>query len=198
MQRQQPEEMTSMFSLDSYRQSLRVMERISDVVSMSVEVFLRTNFGARYMNLHAGLAALLILFWPIFFPQDDPLPMLLFLVGYLLMLARARAARLAKRLQGKPDEVHSRYNGTPRLCRWMSRTSEAAIKSHVEPVVVLGLGVVLAGLSPPLGCYLVFAGLCLKATNSFIEAREQARTQDIRDMLIEQQLASERMRRWGS
>ncbi|MGH7242384.1 MAG: hypothetical protein ACREJD_03080 [Phycisphaerales bacterium] len=197
MRQQQDNEAPGMFSMQSHRNTIQWVALIALAGSVSLEVFLRKGFGSRYLHMQAALAMLLILFWPLLFQHDDPLPMVWFLGAYLLMLARARAARLTTKLGRSEDLVHSRYNGTPRLCRWMPRTSENAVKSFVEPALAVGLGIVLAGLNQSLGCYLVFAGLCMKVNHSFMEAREKVRTLDMRDMLIEQQLAVERFRGYG-
>lgn len=193
-QQPQQSEMTGVFSMESYRNAFGWITLIASVGSVSLEVFLRRGFGSRYLHTQAALAVLLILFWPLFFPDRDLAPMFWFLLAYLFMCARARAARLAKWLRGREDNTHSRYNGRPWLCSLMPSTPELAIKGKIEPTLALCTGIVISGLNEPLGCYLVFAGLCMGINFSVLQARDRARMLDLRDSLIEQQLAVERFR----
>lgn len=197
MQRQQQDQTPNMFSPESFRNTLNWLSLVALAGSVTLEVFFRKGFGSRYLHLQAGLGALLILLWPALFPHDAPEPMALFFLGYLLMLARARSENRALMATGRQHCVHSRYNGEPRLIRWMPKAPESFIKGYVEPFAAIGLGVALSALNQPLGCYLVFAGLCMRMNQTLMEARDNTRTLDMRDMLIEQQLAAARLRRHG-
>ena len=121
----------------------------AQVLSAPVEVFLRTRFGRRYFGFPSFLALFAVPMWMLFWPGEDPRPIMIFWALYVLMQLRARIEGLWMVARG--DIVHTRYNGWPCLSRIFKRMSEQTIKGTIEPWLVIAVGMVTLGVSRPLG-----------------------------------------------
>ncbi len=181
---------------DGLRNAIALIVFIARAFALSVEVCLHrtSTFGERYVGLQAGAALLLIFFWPALCePGHDPDPMLTLLGLVFCLLIGIRSRIAIRRRRGGP-QPHSYYSGTPWLMRFTGRMSEAKVKSEVEPFFVAAVGGLMLALSPPLGGYLIFAGLGLLITTNLGKEYERTRALDMNDAQIEQRNIVERFR----
>lgn len=186
----QPEQGPGFF--ERMRNAAAVLALICQVLAVSSEVFLRGRFGSKYLGIHAGLAAVAILFFGVFFPHDDPQPLFRFFVAYLFMCFLCRLGGIRRALKGHRE--HSRYNGKPLLSMLLPRVPETTIKGMIEPALVLTVGVLFMPVSEPLGTYLLLSAIGLAGMNSMIEMHSRQRAQEMYDAFLDQRLLTERFR----
>jgi hypothetical protein len=79
--------------------------------AVSVEVFLRREFGWNYIGAKGALVLLLVPMFMLLWPEHDLRPLFWFLCTYLVMCAVARAQAWRRRSHG--DANHSYYSGWP-------------------------------------------------------------------------------------
>jgi len=158
--------------------------------AVSLEVFLHSRFGERYLGLQAALAVLLIiLFQSVIYPEAENAPMHAFLPAYLIMCVVARIGMFWRRWFGK-ELVHSQYTGKPHLSRIFKKISEATIKK-IEPVLVFILGWAVPG---GLGAYLMLSSVCLLFSVLISLAHDRQRILDLRDSSLDQLDIAEKFR----
>jgi hypothetical protein len=173
------------------RTGLNWIAFISRTGAVTVEVFLHSRFGERYIAMEAVAALVLIPVFGLFWPDSDVLPLMQFMGVYLFMCLMARIGVTARRLRGNGE--HSRYTGYPHLVR-MFGLPEVAVKRFVEPIVVAFAGAVANPLNEPLGGYLMFAAVCLFISTNLDDMWTRTRAIDVHDAVIEQQMAARRFR----
>lgn len=164
----------------------------AQALAAPVEPILRSRFGSRYFGLPAFLGFLAVPLWMLFWPGEDPGPLLTFWAVYIIMQLRARIGCVW--MAAKGDIVHTRYNGRPRLARLFKRTPGHKIKSAVEPWLVVLTGVLMLGVSEPLGSFLMASGFSLMLVASVIESVERSRALTMHDAWLEQQDQAARFR----
>ncbi|MCE9592333.1 MAG: hypothetical protein K8S99_17650 [Planctomycetes bacterium] len=179
--------------MDQWRSGMSCIVFFARSLAVSVEVFLRRGFGERYIGLQAAVAMPIILFFGVFFPEDDPGPMLWFLLAYLVMCVRARIDGFRRRRRGELRS-HSFYNGWPRLARVNPKFTESQVKRKTEPLLVLAVGYLVWQLNRPLGMYLILSAAALFLVAVLTERYERARAMDMNDAVIEQHRLAERFR----
>jgi len=189
MQEQQPKGWTP---IEDARKGANVLMLVAQVLAAPIEVFLRVRFGSRYFGVPSAIAILALPLWMMFFPYEDPRPLLVFWGLYILMQLRARIECL--RMVSHGEYVHSRYNGAPRLRSFCRRTPERTIKVCHETVFVCLAGLLMMPASQALGSYLVAAGIASGLLGSTIEAVDRARAIELNDAWIEQQTTADRFR----
>lgn len=165
---------------------------VARTVAAPVEVLLRTRFGSRYFGLPSLLALFGLPMWMLFWPDEDPRPILGFWLIFLVMQLRARLEIV--RMLRRREYVHTRFNGRPRLASLFKRTAEERIKGEIEPWLTIAGGVLAWGLSEALGSYLMAAGFSLGIIAGTMESVERARALAVNDALIEQKALAERFR----
>jgi hypothetical protein len=171
---------------------------LSQVLEASVVVFLRRGFGRRYFGGQAVAVFPLVLVYSVFWPRQDPRPLMGFLVAYLLACAWSRIDTIRRERRGEIQ--HSHYNGTPTVLLWRvfkGWLSERAAKAIVEPLAVAGIGILLLPYMEPLGFYLVIAAQGMLVSTGFARAYEQQRLMNARDAYLEQRHLAERFREGG-
>lgn len=176
--------------------ALGILSWVCGAFAVSVEVFLHRpgTFGDRYLRGQAALAAVIILLWPALCnPSHDAEPMLIFFLLYLMFLFGIRARIGLRRRRNEPPP-HSYYTGTPRLMRLVGRTPETKVKGGLEPLIVCMIGVLMLGVSPPLGGYLMMASAGLAISVGVAVEHERRRTLDLHDSFLEQRGIAERFR----
>ena len=164
----------------------------AQALAAPVEPILRTRFGRCYFGVPAFIGFLAVPMWMLFWPTEDPGPLLTFWAVYIAMQLRARIECVW--MAAKGDIVHSRYNGRPRLARLFRRMPEHRIKSAVEPWLVIFTGMLMLGVSKPLGSYLLASGFSLMLVASVIEHVERSRALTMHDAWQEQQDQAARFR----
>lgn len=182
--------------MDTMRQRMNIMATIAGVFTTFAEVtFFRKGFGERYMQGFRPLLVVpLILLWPIFWPQEDPMLVLLLLPMYLISCGINRIATLRRRAKGGP-RVHSYYNGVPRLWRpTTSRLDETTFKSRVEPLVMLGMGIAALIISPPLGWFFIWTAIAMGIHANLLTMSDRQQALDLTDAAIDSELLVARAR----
>lgn len=164
----------------------------AQVLAAPVEVFLRVRFGRHYFGAPSAIALLAIPMWHLFWPGEDPDPLMAFWLLFIVMQLRARIEGIAMVARG--DVRHTRFNGEPRLARVFKKMPQEKIKANIEPLVVIGVGVGLLEYSPPLGSYLIAAGCSLAVVAGVIEKLNTARALQLHDVWLEKQHEAERFR----
>ncbi len=177
---------------DKARTGLSWIAFIAQTGAVTVEVLLHRRFGVRYLNYQSAAGLVLIPVFGLFFEGQNIRPLILYWWIYLFMLI---VARLGILLRGKRTmDTHSRYTGEPRLFRIKSPDRELKIKSFHEPLVVFLFGLFFLNLNDALGCYLLFAALCLLIKTRLEASINDAMDWDTRDALNEQRQRMDRMR----
>lgn len=178
--------------LENGRACVSWIAYISQVLEISVAVFLRRGFGRRYLGTQAALVVPLILLYSAFWEGHDVTPLFMFLGLYVCgWLANS------KEKAGKDEMVHSRYTGTPELLRirvFRGRLSEQTAKRVVEPLIVCLVGVCTLSHSEPLGTYLILAGIGTMISVGLTIAHEEKMLMETRDAYLAQQNIAERFR----
>lgn len=152
--------------------------------SLPLEVMLHRNFGSRFFAMKGARACLFMVVWPVLFPRSSPLPMLLFLLLFLIALNKARLD--AWRRERRGEISHSRYSGFPVLCIKHPTWSEITVKRYVEP----GLAIVFGALTIPafnqaLGAFLIAGGMAMAMSVGAQLKLEKERRRDLQDALID-------------
>ena len=160
--------------------------------STAMEVILHRNMGHRYLGFQAVAVLLLVPLHTLFMETRDPELTAWFLLFYVLLCFAQRCNMWDRRSRGEYE--HSQYNGYPWLRGEKSNVSEIAFKTWVEPVIVVGGGLLLCGLDRAFGSFIVTCGasMCIKGLVS-LQLRA-AETSDMRDSMIEQQQRVDRFR----
>lgn len=181
--------------MDGMRRNMNIGASIAGVFATFAEVtFFRTGFGERYMQGFRPLLVIpLILFWPIFWPQEDPTLVLLLLPMYLISCGINRIAGLRRRAKGGP-QIHSYYNGHPRLWRPTSKLDETTFKCRVEPMVMLGMGIGALIISPPLGWFFVWTAIAMGIHTNLLNMSDRQQALDLADAAIDGELLAARAR----
>lgn len=189
---QQPEQAQLGWSpIRDAKVSANVLMLVAQGIASPMEVILRGGFGRQYFGIPAAIGVFVIPAWTVFFPRDDPKPLIGFWLFYLACQFYARVTGcLPSRRAG-----HSRYNGRPRLSILLPRVPEHAIKSIVEPALTIGAGLALLEVSPPLASYLITAGVCLSMAAGTLHALHRARATQLHDQWIEQRQLADTFRR---
>ncbi len=160
--------------------------------SAPVEVLLRTGFGQNYFGLPALFSLLLIPLWGTFFPDCSLTPLFGFWWGYVAMMLVARIDQFRRSSRGEVE--HTRYSGLSRLHRLFPRASELVVKGSLEPVLVLIVGFGILAVSPPLGSYLIVAGISMMVTVRIAIMDDRRRLQELSDAAIEQRQLAQQFR----
>jgi hypothetical protein len=160
--------------------------------AVTVEVFLHSRFGERYIGGQAAAAVVLIPCFGMLFPEHDIRPLVYFLGSFLVTCFLQRVDIMRRLRRG--DREHSMYNGFPRFLRKSRAYREQPIKETWEPTLVFIVGSLLLKFSQPLGLYLMFTAFCLMSSNRIIREVEARRLADLHDALFEQRLTMERLR----
>lgn len=158
----------------------------------SIEVFIRANFGERYLGLQAAAVFLLVPIYCGVKQATDYGMMSLYLFIYLFLCFVHRQTIRRRRRRGL--SCHSYYDGTPalwKLCPWCS---ELTVKRYAEPAVVITSGLLLIPASEPVGMYLLIGGLCMGFSTGVCCVQQDVRLLDLNDSILDQQILAERLR----
>lgn len=169
-----------------------LMDLVIRSLAVSAEVYLHRCFGARYLGASAFLALIIIPFFAVPFPGENPGLLYVFAAFYCMLLLWNRLARAGQPSPG--PRVHTHYNGQPRLLRLLPFLGEQTIKYTVEPLFTFLMGALALKTCKPLGLYLMVSGLALAATNVVNKARAREQLDDLTDSYLEQKDLAERFR----
>lgn len=161
----------------------------------TVEVFLHKRFGHRYLGPHSLIPFPIMFFYAAYWAGEgyDIGPISAFMFLYALALPLAMLGAAIAQWRGKVE--HSRYNGLPRFFKASTTKKELRIKEVYEPLLVILLGCYLTDLySPPVGLWLVLAGICMAGVNSQLRQWQNQQDWDMQDAMIEQRFRMEEAR----
>lgn len=175
-----------------FRVAYAFAEFICGQFAKTIEVFFRHDFGERYFNIinlygssfTFGLYA--IFAGTLLAGEGEGKEILgLFLFGFIIVGIVHQLKAVAMKRKGR--RWHSRYPGTSYLASVLN-LSPYIIQRYIEPTIAIAAGYLLYNtLNRPLGLWLVFAGLCLAATEQINAARVRNRILDAIDAQIEAQ-----------
>jgi hypothetical protein len=177
--------MTGMRSKDAFMLLINAM-------AISLEVFMHRDFGGRFISQQALVAAFLIPGYSLFWDERSLVPMACF---YLLFVVFAviNAIRAYRRMR-RGQSSHSRYSGRPKVLKAFPRLSEEKAKAYIEPLLALGVGLILLDVNQPFSVFLCFAGTCMHISARETERSMRRRAMDMNDAVCEQQDVAERFR----
>lgn len=179
--------------LEDANQGLTVLFAVARTWAISLEVFLHREMGVRYPGLLGPAVLLLVPVYGCCWEGYNLVPLCLFLLAFLAMCFRHRIC-VWRRSARNQVQGHSYYNGFPLLCRRFPALPEALVKQWIEPGLMLGIGIAVTALNPPLGTYFLGGGIALAVTNGLAHGLRKQQALDMQDSLIEQQLLAERFR----
>lgn len=144
-------------------------------------------FGARLMCL----GWLLVPVFPMCVMPCDPRPVYYFWIATsVLMVIHRIRHRMLRRRGYRP---HSQFMGFSRLA-WLWRND---CHSTSEAVWTSGIGLILAGPFPPLGWYLVWAGLAMAVSTGYAAEQQRSMLRRVLDAKREQEWLQEQIKRMG-
>ena len=187
-----PNEQSQSPHTDGFKMTANFLTFVARSISTTVEVFLHTGFGSKYLHLQGAAALVILMLYTGLWPGHSPYPMLIFFWLYVIKCFRARMESARQASRG--ELVHSLYSGLPRLCRRFPRLNELTVKSKIEPVLVTVVGLLLMPLSAPLGVYLFYAGIVLGLSVNAAVAYDKAKDQQAIDSILEARRHAESVR----
>lgn len=151
---------------------IRLAKTSIPLIGLTLEVFLRHNFGKRYIYSQMEFGIFLI--FPLFMIQR-PIPYLIFLVCALVMslahrlmnwLSYATGTRLREYRAPNAENLYLEdspyYPGTSwRFWGWIGLTDQYTIQLYAEPLLSILLGVALLTFNGGLGGWVIIAGICM-------------------------------------
>jgi hypothetical protein len=161
-----------------------------EAVAISIEVFLRSGFGCRYIGLQALLAAVVMpLYAMLIGPHAAPIMWL-----WLLFMCFALGEWLKSlRKSWRGGTTHSWYSGRSRIITENQQRSEVDVKKWMEPCFVLCVAICIK--NAPVRVYLCFAAMCLFIIAHRAESWIRRQVTDMNDAVLVQQDIAERFRR---
>jgi hypothetical protein len=164
-------------------------------LAVSIEVFLHRagSFGERYVGTQSSIALVLIGFFPVFWPTEDPRPILWFDAAFFLRCMMIRTCTIVRRIRGR-TQPHSYYSGWPWMLGARSRVPESRVKGFLEPLIVAVAGLLLQPWNQPLGTYLVIAAVALCISVQASVSQDRSRALDLNDAMADQRRIAEQWR----
>lgn len=158
------------------RQQMQLLLGLAQVVAMPLSAWTRRfgTWGERYPGLLMAAGWTTMPLFAVFFPAADPGPLLAvwLVTAVMLLLHRIEGVRLRR----KGRVVHSLYSGES----WVPGDPWYA-KQTAEPGVAILLGIFAALECPPLGAWLIAAGLGQGLTVALAYEAERAAVREARD-----------------
>lgn len=152
---------------------------IANIWARAVQLPLRHTVGHNHVDGRGALAFVLAFFWG---GLCANLPVLVWSGLYLGACFLHRWAGFYRRWKGKL--VHSRYSGYPWLCT-LTEMPEGVAKLVVEPLLALGLSVLVSPYGGP-GVLFFFGGaVCMVATTAAQGMVWQRQRDDLNDAAME-------------
>jgi hypothetical protein len=181
----------------SFLENYAFAKSLTQYFALTVMVLMRRSIGYRLLNPLKLIAVngLLAVFGILAEPgNEEARPIALTFFAIISFCAGILQRFQRWRELGQPNSPHSEYVGDSPfsfefLPAFMRRNSRMA--RFADPLACIIAGIVLFNLSHALGCYLVFAGLCLRLYSHEIFEHRRNRDLDLTDGLIMAQYQSE-------
>jgi hypothetical protein len=181
----------------SFLENYAFAKCLPQFVALTVMVLMRKNIGYRILSplklivVNGLLAVFGILSEP---GNEDARPIALTIFATVSFCAGISQRFHRWRELGQPNSPHSEYVGDspfdwqflPAFMRRNSRMGRFA-----DPIACTCAGILMFNLSHALGCYLIFAGLCLRLYSHQVFERQRERNLDLSDGLLMAQYQSE-------
>jgi hypothetical protein len=100
------------------------------------------------------------------------------------------------RLHWKGVKLHSRYQGHPYAAMRLPRIKTAMQAYYAEPILCLGVGLLLATISQPVGLFVMAGFMSFAGCMAFDAMIDQRRVQAMHDAEVEIRYYAERFRNW--
>jgi len=182
----------------SFVQAFYLAQWLIQFIALTCMVWLRLDLGYRMVSFSRIVPITIFLFVLSVgasngIPADRLWGLLIFAV---ITLALGICQRVARWFElGKNVRRHSYYLGTSVLRRLKflpeSLRHARRVERFVDPVIVVAAGLLIFQISRPLGAWLIFSGLALRAYEFRIHQRDLHRTLDALDGLIYSEQQSE-------
>jgi hypothetical protein len=171
------------------RRSIQIGDLLCHSYATTLEVFLHRSIGQRYCNVNAVFGAGIIFVYCIAFPWCDKWPMHFVLGAYICMVLFLVFVRR------QPGNVHSFYDGTPRLLTERCKWDEPNFKRFLEPWLIATIGVVAFLFNDALAWYLIGGAVSLYRVNTLVRRSQRHQELDLQDTVIEHEWLAESFRR---
>lgn len=170
---------------------------LSQSLAVSVEVFLHSRIGSRYLGGAGAFVLLIIPVYSTLWEEHDVMPLFQYLIAYLMLCAVVRVGSLRRRFKG--TEGHSYYSGYPTLLYLpvLRRFSEPTFKAVIEPMLVFLTGTFVMPANEPLGSYLMMGAAGMFLSVALARSYQRTRMLDMRDAYIAERNVAEQFRRGG-
>jgi MFS family permease len=175
------------------RQQVNIILFCAQVLSAPLRAWFTVpgTWGERFADCRMALGVIILLVGPpACFPEADNRPAFVFFVATVALLLAQRIAGVWRRRKGY--RMHSQYTGRSYFSYVFS--NEIEVKSRYEPGLALLVGLLLIGLSPGLGCWLIVAAFAQGLCVAWAEERDNARLRALRDQRLEQAYLMEHFR----
>ena len=181
-------------SFTDFRATVNTATWASHVLSATINNLIHFGPGERYGGMPGFLAVpIILIFTSLLGDKYNVVPLMCFLVAYIVMALAWKAWAVYRRKSGKPP-IHSRYTGTPYLKRLLPRWSELTVKK-LEPFIVVLIGSAVLKINVPLGIYLVASGIGLGFSLAISELIALAKLLDQIDATIEQEQSAAELKK---
>ncbi len=173
--------------------SYRLLLFIAKLFAMPIQFLLHGLVGERYLGFSGVFSGVFLLFYPVFFPHENPIPIYLLLAAYLTKCAVLRSIYLYRWFYKYPLGGHTQDPGLPLLCTVLPKC-RAEWMVWCEPPLILVIALIVFPFNRPLGVYLFAAAVGLFGWLSahIVHARNQLLDQH--DAIIEARNKAERFR----
>lgn len=176
--------------LNDVRRNMNLAMWLIHICATPIEVFLHRFPGVRYPGVPGALVLIFVPIFSLFWPQDDPRPLMWMLGAYLVIVIGNRIEAVSRAKRGL-NNAHSYYDGFPAFCFAFPKLSERTAKAIVEPLLVMLAGLLCTEWNAPFGWYLIWGGLSLRTVNHFAQQSVNHQVLDLHDAMVGQQLVAE-------
>lgn len=168
----------------NWRVTLFVLRWGMRLMSASIEIYFRRNFGCRYLPMLIG-AFIAFAFCAGLVPSPSPLTTLFFLVTLVLAFRHCLFAFMRYRLSlPEPHTLSAGDSWNVWQC-WGFRPS--TVQCYIEPALSLIAGFLVLGIDPFLGFWLTGSALALCVKEQLIRIKMVRHIQNAADARIEAQ-----------
>lgn len=174
---------------EDFRAGVNWLYLLANTHATCLTMFIRCDFGINMPGVSGVLAVLMMLFYAAG-SGDIRVQWLLYAWFAALVCQRLRTAFL--HLHGHRE--HSEYSGWPWLGMLFPLVKSEVQAKNIEPALCLPLGACLCAISPAMGAYVMVGFLSLTIVRLMHLVAIRRRVTAMRDLAIEQQIMSERLR----
>ncbi len=172
-----------------FRNTVNWLYLLANAHATCITMFIRHSFGTNVPGFSGVFAMIMMI---LFVAESNDIRMLWFLYAWFIALICQRLRTGVLYLRGHRE--HSEYSGWPWLAMRIPFTKSESQAKNQEPSLCLLLGLLLCPLSPTVGLFVMAGVVSLTIVRCMHQYAVRRQVTAIRDMQIEQQILSERMR----